>query len=99
MSLVEESTCMCAQLLSRIQYFATPWTVDCQTPLSMGLSRQEYWSELPCPPSRDIPDPGIEPTSPVAPALQADSLLLSHQGSPNLIHLYINSGGIVGHRM
>jgi len=47
----------------------------------------------------DLPNPGIEPTSPVAPALQADSLLLSHQGSPNLIHLYINSGGIVGHRM
>ena len=47
----------------------------------------------------DLPNPGIEPTSPVAPALQADSLLLSHQGSPNLIHLYINSGGIVGRRM
>ena len=82
MSLVEESTRMCAQLLSRIQYIATPWTVDCQTPLSMGLSRQEYWSELPCPPSRDIPDPGIEPTSPVAPALQADSLPLVPLRSP-----------------
>ena len=47
----------------------------------------------------DLPNPGIEPTSPVAPALQADSLPLSHQGNPNLIHLYINSGGIVGHRI
>ena len=49
----------------------------------MGFSRQEHWSVLPCPPPRDLPDPGIELASAVAPALQADSLLLSHQGSPN----------------
>ena len=53
---------------------ATPWTVDCQAPLSMGFSRQEYWSGLPCPPPGDLPDPGIELTSPVSPALQVDSL-------------------------
>ena len=47
-----------------------------------GFSRQEYWSGLPCPPPGDLPDPGIEPKSPLSPALQADSLLLSHQGSP-----------------
>ena len=47
----------------------------------MGFSRQEYWSGLPCPSPGDLPDPGIEPVSPVAPALQADSLVLSHQGS------------------
>ena len=45
---------------------------------SMGFSRQEHWSGLPCPPPGDLPDPGIEPASP---ALQADSLLLSHRGS------------------
>ena len=45
----------------------------------MGFSRQEYWSELPFPFPGDLPDPGIEPLSP---ALQADSLPLSHQGSP-----------------
>ena len=45
-----------------------------------GLSRQEYWSGLPCPPPGDLPDPGIEPR---APALQVDTLPLSHQGSPN----------------
>ena len=57
--------------------------VDCsQAPLSVGFSRQEYWSGLPCPPPRDLPDPGIELASPEAPALQADSLPLSHQGSP-----------------
>ena len=48
-------------------------------PLFMGLSRQEYWSGLPCPPPGDLCDSGIEPGSP---ALPADSLLLSHQGSP-----------------
>ena len=54
----------------------------CQVPLSMGFSREEYWSRLPCPPAGDLPNPGIEPVSPVAPALHMDSLRLSHQGSP-----------------
>ena len=44
-----------------------------QAPLSMGFSRQEYWSGLPCPPPGGLPDPGIEPASPATPALQADS--------------------------
>ena len=50
--------------------------MDCSRPgpLSMGFSRQEYWSELPCPPPGDLPHSGIEPTLPVSPALQADSL-------------------------
>ena len=43
--------------------FVTPWTVAPQAPLSMGFSRQEYWSGLPCPPPGDLPDPGIKPTS------------------------------------
>ena len=50
---------------------AIPWTVACQTPLSMGFSRQEYWSGLPFPSPEDLSDPGIKPRSP---ALQADSL-------------------------
>ena len=50
---------------------ATPWTLACQAPLSMGFSRQEYWGGLPCPPPGDLPDPGIKPASPVALALQA----------------------------
>ena len=41
-----------------------PWTVAYQAPLSMGFSRQEYWSGLPCPPPGDLPDPGVEPESP-----------------------------------
>ena len=65
---------------SRVQLFATLWTVAHQAPLSMGFSRQEYWSRFPGPPPGDIPDPGIEPLSP-SPALYADSLPLSHWGS------------------
>ena len=52
-----------------VQLFVTPWTVACQAPLSMGFSRQEYWSELPCSPPGDLPNPGIESTSPVSYAL------------------------------
>ena len=60
---------------------ATLWTVAHQAPLSLGFSKQEYWSGLPCPPPGDLPDPGMEPRSP---ALQADPFYhLSHQGSPN----------------
>ena len=65
---------------SHVQGFATLWTVARQAPLSMGFSRQEYWSGLPCPPPEDLPNPGIEPESP---ELQADSLRLSHPEAPN----------------
>ena len=49
--------------------FAILWTVACQAPLSLGFSRQEYWCELLCPPSGNLPNPGIEPTSLTSPAL------------------------------
>ena len=49
---------------SHVRFFVILWTVAHQAPLSMGFSRQEYWSELPCPPSGDLPDPGMEPASP-----------------------------------
>ena len=55
--------CLRAKSLSRVWLFATLWTVAFQAPLSMGFSRQEFWSELPCPLPGDLPDPGIEPTS------------------------------------
>ena len=60
----------------------TPWVVAHQAPLSMGFSRQEYWSGLPFPSPRYLPDPGVEPRSS---AWQANSLSLSHLGSL-LIH-------------
>ena len=50
--------------LSRVQLFETPWTVVHQAPPSMGFSRQEYWSWLPFPSPRDLPNPGIGPQSP-----------------------------------
>ena len=58
--------------------------IGCSPPGSsaMEFSRQEYWSGLPCPLPWDLPDPRIEPKSPVAPALKADSLPLNHQRSP-----------------
>ena len=55
-----------------VQIFVTQWVVSSQTPLSMGFSRPEYCSRLPCPPSGDLSGPGIKFVSPVAPALQAD---------------------------
>ena len=57
--------------LSRVQLFATPWTVAQQAPSSMEFSKQEYWSGLPFPSPEDLPDPGIKPGSPT---LQADCL-------------------------
>ena len=76
-------------LFSHVRLFVTLWTVAHQAPLSMGFSRQEYWSGLPCPPPGDLSDPGIEPESPVAPALMVDSLPLSHQGSPSSLVVYL----------
>ena len=55
-----------AQPLNCVRRFATPWTVAHRVPLSMEFFRQEYWSELPCPPRGDLPDPGMETTSPVS---------------------------------
>ena len=60
---------LCAQSLTCIQVFATPWTVAHQAPLSMGFSRQEHWSGLPFPSPWDLPDPGIKPTSLMSPLL------------------------------
>ena len=69
--------CLCAQLLSHVQLFATPWTIAHQAPLSTEFSRQEYWSGLPFPTPGDLPNLGIKPTSPASPALVVDSLLPS----------------------
>ena len=63
---------MCvSRSLSHVSLFETPWTVAHQAPLSMGLTRKQYWSGLPCPSLGDLSDPRIEPGSP---ALQVDSL-------------------------
>ena len=74
---------LCAQLLSQLQLFATPWTVAHQAPLSTGFSRQKYWSGLPFPSPGYLPDPGIEPTSLVSPALAGRFFITEPSGKPN----------------
>ena len=66
--------------LSHVSLFATLWTAAHQAPLSMGFSRQEYWSGLPFPSPGDLPNPGIKPRSP---ALQADTLTSEPPGKPS----------------
>ena len=75
-----------AKSLSHVHLIQTLWTVAPQAPLSMAFSRQEYWSGLPCPPPGDLPNPGIEAMSPAAPALQVDSLPVSHWGNSRSIY-------------
>ena len=66
-------------LFSHVRLFRTPWAVAYQAPLSMGFSRQKYWSGLLFPSSGDLPNPGIKPRSP---ALHVDSLLFEPPGNP-----------------
>ena len=66
----------------------TPWTIAHQTPLSMGFSRQERWSGLPCLPLGDLPDPGIEPGSP---ALQTDCLLSEPPAKQGMVPSFLGS--------
>ena len=70
--------------LSCVWLFVTPWTVASQGPLSMGFSRQEYWSGLPFPSPGDLPNPGIEPGSP---SLQADALPSEPPGKPSKVRI------------
>ena len=63
--------CVYLSCYSCVQLFATLWMVSFHAPLSVGFPRQECWSRLPCPPPKNLPDPGIEPESPT---VQADSL-------------------------
>ena len=74
-------TCACMLSLSVVSNSATPWTIVHQAALSMRFSRQEYWSGLPFPPARDLPDPGIEPESP---ALAGGFFTTEPPGKPNM---------------
>ena len=81
----------CAWVLSRfnhVRLFVTLWTVACQAALSMGFSRQEYWSRLPFPTPGDLPDPGIEPTSLVSSALAGGFFTTVPPGKPFIILQY-----------
>ena len=77
--------CLVVQLCPTL---CTPWTAARQAPLSIGFPRQEYWSELPFLSPGDLPDPGVKPESP---ALAGDSLPLSHQESPIVEILVLQS--------
>ena len=78
--------CVCAQSLNPTRVFATPGTVAHQASLSMGFSRQEYWSGLPFPSPGDLPNPGIETASLCLLHWQVDSLPLSYLGSHNCVY-------------
>ena len=85
----KKSLCVCYSL-SRVQLFATLWTIAHQASLSTGFSRQEYWSKMPFPSPGDLPNPGIEPRSPTMPA---DSLPpeLPRQPKKSLVLLNLKS--------
>ena len=68
--------CVCSQ---SVRLFVTPWTVARQAPLSMGFSRQEYWSGFPVPSAGDLPNPGIET---VSPALAGGFFITEPPGKP-----------------
>ena len=78
-------TCYVLSYFSRVWLFATLWAAAHQAPLSRGLSQQEYYSGLPCPPPGDLLHTGIELASPASASLQVDSLPLSHWASPCML--------------
>ena len=82
---------MRAQSLSHVTLFVTLWTVACQAPMSVELSKQEYWSGLPFPFPRDLPDQGIEPVSLSSPAWQVDFFTTAPPGKSYypIIYKYI----------
>ena len=79
--------------LSPVRLFVTPWIVAYQAPLSMGFSRQEYWSGLPFPSPGDLPNPGMDPGSP---ALQTDVLPAEPPGKPTCSTVSCKFGVLVG---
>ena len=74
--------CVVLIFFSHVRLFGKLWTVAHQAPLSMGFSRQEYWSGLPIPTPGDLPDPGIQPASLCLLHWQMDSLPLAPPGKP-----------------
>ena len=76
----------------------TPWTVARHAPLSMGFSRQQYWSGLPCLPPGDLPDPGIELESPAPPALAGRYFITKLPGKPSVRIVQANRPCVVSKR-
>ena len=78
-------------LLSRVQLFVIPWSITRQVPLSIELSRQEYWSRLPFPSPGDLPNPGIKPTSLASPALTGVFFTTAPPEKPTHRQTYLNA--------
>ena len=81
--------CVCVRTLNRVWLSATPWAIAHQASLSMGFSRQEYWSGLPFPSTGDLPDPGIEPTSLASPALPDGFFTSCNFSSVQFSHVWL----------
>ena len=84
--------CVCVCMCSIVPDSATPWTVALQAPLSVGFSRQVYWSGLPFPTSGHLPDPGIEPSSLVSPVMAGGFFTTEPPRSDSIL-------GLAGHRV
>ena len=84
MQLTNYSVCVYVLVARSCLSLVTVWTVAHQAPLSMGFSRQEYWSGLPIPTSGDLPHPGIEPSSLASPPLAGGFFSIVPQGKPKL---------------
>ena len=94
------SLCACVlSCFSCVRFFVTLWTVARQVPLSMGLSRQECWSGLPCPPPGNLPDPGIKPMSSASLAL-ASGFFLTVEIEKQMFgkQMFAESAETMGHR-
>ena len=87
---IHQLTDFCVLSCSVTSNSVIPWTVAHQAPLSMEFPRQEYWSGLPFPFPKELPDPGIEPMSPVPPALQVASLPTEPSGTPTVNNALVN---------
>ena len=83
--------CCCTLLLSCVWLFVTQWTIAHPAPLSLEFSRQEYWSGLPCPPPGNLPNPGMEPRSPVSPALAGAFFTAEPPGKPLYLPLWYHT--------
>ena len=80
---IGKGACVCAELLQLCLTLCNPMDRFRQAPLSVGFSRQTYWSGLPCPPPGDLPDPGTEPASLKSPALAGGFFAISVTGKPD----------------
>ena len=96
--LPENYSCMLSHF-NRVQLCAKLWTAACQAPLSMEFSRQEYWSGLPFPSPRDLPNPGTEPESLMFPASSVFLSLVSHLAKRKLLELNNEFGKIANDKI